>query len=120
MLTSCTPAAPTDEPQDEDGAPAAEDEPKDQPADKDETASEDEPADGEEAAAEGGPQYGGTLNINYAMDPLGWDPRRGHWSIDDYTSFTYERLLIGDIEGKGPRAPANSDSTSGPISAGTW
>lgn len=48
------------------------------------------------------PQYGGSFAVSYGMDPISWDPAKAHYSIDDYTTMYFERLLIGNLD-QGPR-----------------
>jgi len=52
------------------------------------------------------PQYGGTLTILHwqcGIEPQTWDPTDNNWAIDPFASPVYEKPVMGDFEGKGPR-----------------
>ena len=60
------------------------------------------------------PQYGGTLIVlqgHATLEPATWDPADCNWIVEPFTSPMMEKLVTGDIEGRGPRGSNDSPFT---------
>ena len=53
-------------------------------------------------AASKEPQYGGTLTLPRAINPIAWDIAEWTWKHANDTGFYMDHLMMGDLQ-KGPR-----------------